>query len=112
MKITVAPTGEISVETNGSNPADVAALLREIQRPATPDRSDDTPVSLNDMQGALYDWLVTHDAPMGIHTAAVAKHFGISNGAARHRLYKLVEMGLAKSVGLTPRAGLYRAVVE
>ena len=112
MRVTVSPTGEISIESNGSKPADVAEMVRELRKqepkdepaPAEPTR----PVSLNDIQGAVYDWLVANDNPHGVHVGAVARQFNLTNGAAGSRLERLLKMGFVQRVG----AGRYRAVTE
>lgn len=116
MKITISPSGEIHMDTNGSTPAEIAGVIlsvqRDLRREVEAKRDNDSrPPSLNDMNGQMYDWLVANDSEAGVHFSAAARHFNISNGAARHRLYNLVKLGFAHQAG-TPRSGLYRAVTE
>lgn len=107
MRIEIKPDGTTVLETNGSSAADIAALIRELQR-KNDDALDDRPASLNDIQGATYDWMVLHDKDQGIHISAIARAFGISNGAAGQRCYQLVKDGFATKIC----NGRYRPVVE
>lgn len=117
MEIKISPSGEIAINTNGSTPAEVAGTILSIQREIREQQREQEreqepaqhrPVSLNDCQGETYDWMVSNDAPLGIHTSAVAKAFNISREAANSRLQTLHTLGFIRRVG----TGLYRAVTE
>lgn len=113
MHITISPTGEISMDTNGSSPAEVAGTIlsiqRELRKQAEEAAADGRiPVSLNDCQSETYDWLASNDVPVGVHISAVARQFKITRDAASARLQTLIEMGFARRVG----TGRYRAVTE
>jgi hypothetical protein len=111
MKITITPDGEIQMDTNGSTPAEIAGTVLSIQQELRKKaKNEPCPPSLNDKSGQLYDWLVANDNENGVHFSAAARHFEISNGAARHRLITLVKLGFAVQVTGHGR-GLYRAVV-
>jgi DNA-binding MarR family transcriptional regulator len=118
MHITISPTGEIHMDTNGSSPAEVAGTILSIQRELRQQAEAEAakaatsgnaiPLTLNDCQSQTYDWLVSNDVDSGIHISAVARQFGISKDAASNRLQRLSEMGFARRVG----GGKYRAVTE
>ena len=107
MRVTISPTGEVQLDTNGSTPAEIAAVVRELQRTPEEAAAEKRPVELNDIQGATYDWMVAHDKEQGIHISAIARAFTISNGAAGQRCYQLVKDGFATKVC----NGRYRPVV-
>jgi hypothetical protein len=115
MHITISPTGEIHMDTNGSTPAEVAGTILSIQRELRQQAEAEAasadhriPLTLNDCQSETYDWLVSNDIESGIHISALARELGISKEAASNRLQRLSEMGFARRVG----GGKYRAVTE
>lgn len=105
MKITISPTGEISMETNGSNAAEIAAVIRELQQPKEDKPKGPAPVTLGTTMAATWDFLVDNDNPKGIHIQAVAQHFGINKDTAGQRLVQLFNEGYAERVSI----GRYRA---
>lgn len=108
MKITMSPTGEITIDTNGSTPAEVAGTILAVQQELRKQLEQaERPVSLNDCQGATYDWMVEHDCEAGIHISSLGKAFGITTSAAGHRMTGLVRDGFVRNVG----TGRYRAVM-
>jgi hypothetical protein len=104
VKVTISPTGEIQLETNGSSPAEIAALVRELQQ-QNDKPNGPAPVSLGTLMAETWDFLAEHDNPKGIHLQAVAQHFKISKEAAGQRMQGLVNDGHAERVS----AGRYRA---
>lgn len=107
MKITISPTGEIQMDTNGSTPAEVAGTILSIQRELR--KADEVkplaPVMLGTVMAETWDFLVEHDNPRGVHVQAVGQHFGISKETAGQRLIQLVNEGHAVRVSV----GRYRA---
>jgi hypothetical protein len=114
MRVTVATTGEVFIETRDA--AEAASFVRELRNGKTPQRrrraalpkpkeleSEDIPLS-----SALVDtwnWLVKHDDAEGCHSRDVAKGLGIQEHAVIYRLNKLVEKDLAHRT----RPGRFRA---
>lgn len=105
MKVTISPTGEIQLDTNGSTPAEIAALVRELSAKDEPRPQGPAPVMLGTTMAETWDFLVEHDNPKGVHIQAVAQRFGISKDAAGQRLVQLVNEGHAERVVM----GRYRA---
>jgi hypothetical protein len=118
MKVDITPDGAIHVDSNGSTPGEIAAFTLSVQRELRQQQAEaeaakvngdlQRPVSLNDLQGETYDWLVAHDVEQGVHLSAVAAAFMLTKEAASHRLQTLADMGFARRVG----TGKYRAVTE
>ena len=116
MRIEIKPDGTTIVDSNGSTPGEVAAFTLSLQRELRDQVKAEVeeaqalsrPASLNDIQGATYDWMVAHDREQGIHIGAIARAFQISNGAAGQRCYQLVKDGFATKIC----NGRYRPVVE
>lgn len=116
MKIIVALNGEISIETNGSDPKAIAALIRELHKPAKKTKTAPAPAepvdtglavdpAVSPQQMQTWQWLVNNDAPTGRSAQDLADALGLENGTAGLRLSRLVQNGLAHKVS----RGLYRA---
>ena len=113
MKIVVALNGEVSIESNGTDPKTVAELIRELQHPSKKKKAAPAPapepeveeVSLSSAQLETWQWLVDNDSMMAGRSAAdVAAALDINVPAAQHRLSMLVKNGMAHRVS----RGLYR----
>lgn len=125
MNITINKDGSVSVDTNGSDVADVVKLIKSIatnpvssqsrtlERPERhqPDWPNGVDIraqaQLNSQQYRAWSYLVDHDSPLGVHFSALARAFGISDTAAGNRLRRLALTGHVVRVAL----GRYRAVV-
>lgn len=113
MKITVwARTGDVTIDTNGSEPKAVAELLRELQRPEKARQAPAEPAPemveearLSEVKFAVWEWLVAHDAETGRSIQEVADGIGRHYDVASNHLRELVNTGVVYRVS----RGLYRA---
>jgi hypothetical protein len=102
MNITVAANGDISIDTNGTNPKEVVALLNEFTK--NQGLNNQQP-SLNDLQYETWEYLVENDCKRGVAVAGLARDKDVTNGTASQRMITLARGGHAYRVS----SGHYRA---
>lgn len=115
MKVIVSPNGDVIFETDDVEQAlsmvqalrnGTAQARRKKPKPEPPVEEyveEEVPLSL--VLAETWEWLVSHDDPVGIPFQEVATSLGLKHATATWRLNKLVEKGVAHKV----KRGFYRA---
>src|SRR6516162_7917731 len=111
MKISVAPDGQVTLETNGSTAKEVVEVIQQLQNSNRKQMANvvaedliDHSVELNASLYEAWAFLCDHDCDGGIPVQGMARALKTSAGAISHRMCELQRRGYAKRVA----RGYYR----
>ena len=114
MKISVAPDGQVTLETNGSTAKEVVEVIQQLQNSNRKQMANvvaedliDHSVELNASLYEAWAFLCDHDCETGLHIQGMARALKTSPGAISARMQELMKRGYA----LRARKGYYRAQI-